>query len=326
MAYRSHIFGSERSRQESELILIPVPWEVTTSYGAGASEGPQAIVNASAQIDYLDFEFGDIRKRGIYWEGPQEKIRSKSQKYKDMAQKVRQIGNVEDQRGLMAVNKASQELNHWLYNKTLSAFAENKKVGVVGGDHSSPFGSIKAHCEKYPNLGILHLDAHADLRDAYQGFNHSHASILRNVMELREAPSTLVQVGVRDYCEEEFNYINKKENIKCFFDRELKRKLFSGTYWNDICHSIMGELANEVYVSFDIDGLSPESCPHTGTPVPGGLSYDQVVHLLSELRKSGKKVVGFDLCEVAPGPHGEWDGNVGARLLYQLCGLTLTGL
>lgn len=324
----SHIFRP--SYKESQLILIPIPWEVTASYGAGASEGPQAIVRASSQLDYFDFEFGDVREKGLYWDGPQKEIKSKSQKYKGLAQKVicefDKMGVVESTDILDLVNQASEELNHWLYHKTLNAFRDEKRIGIVGGDHSSPLGAIKAHCERFPHLGVLHVDAHGDLREAYQGFRHSHASIMRNVMELQQAPATLVQVGVRDYCEEEFNYINRKENIRCFFDREIKAQLFSGTHWQEICQAIISELPDEVYVSFDIDGLSQEFGPHTGTPVPGGLSYDQAIYLLSQLRKSHKKVVGFDLCEVAPGDYSEWDGNVGVRLLYQLCGLTLSEL
>ena len=221
------------------------------------------------------------------------------------------------------MNKASEEVNLWLYNKTKQALSEGKFIGILGGDHSSPLGAMKAYCEHYTNFGVLHIDAHADVRLSYQGFSYSHASIMRNLMELNQAPSALVQVAVRDYCEEEWSYIQSRENIKCFFDRDLKKQLFLGTQWHNLCHSIIKSLPPNVYVSFDIDGLSPESCPHTGTPVPGGLSYDQAIYLLAELRKSDRQVVGFDLCEVAPHPNDEqeWDSNVGARLLYQLCGL-----
>ena len=317
------IFNSTSLRQESQLFIIPVPWEATVSYGSGTSQGPQAILEASVQLDYWDFEWGDIRQKGIYWDGPQREIECQSQKYKEIVQSVQKglSASIPDQ--IDSVNQASRRLNQWLYNKTLPVISENKAVGVVGGDHSCPLGSMQAYCEKYNDLGVLHIDAHADLRKDYQGFKFSHASIMRNLMELENPPATLVQVGVRDYCEAEKNYIEAKENIKCFFDRTLKKKWLSGISWEDLCRSIVKELPCRVYISFDIDGLDPELCPHTGTPVPGGLSYDQVVFLFNQLIKSGRQIVGFDLCEVAPGPQGEWDGNVGARILYQLCGLTL---
>ncbi len=344
--------------------------------------GPASILEASLQLDYWDFEFGDIRGKGIHWDGPQDEVKTKSHKYKNLAQRVMNswseidpwseleaipVLSEENKKELAAVNQASQELNDWLYKKTLAVLnaPQKAKVGIIGGDHSSPLGSIKAHCEKYPQMGLLHIDAHADLRKSYQGFKGSHASIMRNVMELEKAPSILTQVGVRDYCEEEFNYICQRKDIQCFFDRDIKSQLFSNTHWDDICHSIIQTLPDKVYISLDIDGLSPEFCPHTGTPVPGGLSYDQTIHLLSVLRKSHKTVIGFDLCEVAPagkeervgtdendeddesdksdannGSNGsdasndinefnqrksarEWDANVGARILYQLCGLVL---
>ena len=226
------------------MLIFPIPWEVTASYGGGASGGPLSILSASAQLDYWDPEFGDIRSRGIYWEGLQDEITVKNQKYKKIAQQAisefDETGVVEKYKdNIISVNKASEEVNLWLYNKTKQALSEGKFIGTLGGDHSSPLGAMKAYCEHYTNFGVLHIDAHADLRLAYQGFSYSHASIMRNLMELNQAPSALVQVAVRDYCEEEWSYIQSRENIKCFFDRDLKKQLFSGTQWHSLCHSII---------------------------------------------------------------------------------------
>ena len=131
----------------------------------------------------------------------------------------------------------------------------------------------------------------------------------------------LHQVGIRDFCENENELMQNDPRINTFFDHEIKEAMFSGENWEDICGKIIAGLGNKVYISFDIDGLTPELCPNTGTPVPGGLTFEQAIYLIKRLVEKGKTIVGFDLCEVAPGKT-EWDGNVGARVLYRLCNLT----
>jgi agmatinase len=198
-----------------------------------------------------------------------------------------------------------------------------KIVGVVGGDHSVALGAIEAHASRHPALSVLHVDAHADLRVAYEGFERSHASIMHNVLE-RTAVERLVQVGVRDLGVAEHATITESDRIRTHFDAHLAERRLAGDTWAAQCEAIVRDLTETVYVSFDIDGLDPKLCPHTGTPVPGGLSFAQARFLLAAVAESGRRIVGFDLSEVAPGPDGdEWDGNVGARILYQLVGWTL---
>ncbi len=192
-------------------------------------------------------------------------------------------------------------------------------VGIVGGDHSVPYGFIKALSELKPGFGILQIDAHADLRDAYEGFTFSHASIMYNALKLNGIKK-LVQVGVRDECEDEINLVAKNELIVQYDDYLMAAAEFEGKNWGKQCVEIISKLPERVYVSFDIDGLSPEFCPNTGTPVPGGLSFQKAVYLLRKLVESGRKIIGFDVSEVAPGKD-EWDANVGARIIYKLCNL-----
>lgn len=329
-ALDSGIFGLPYSEDESRLILIPVPWEVTTSYGGGTAEGPRSIRRASLQLDLYDRDFGTFYEAGIFMREEDASIRSLNDRLKPLARRI--IDEFESQGELTAnaanflkdINRGSEEMVAWLYNLSREILAKGRFVAVVGGDHSTPLGAIKALCEKHPDMGILHVDAHADLRDKYEGFAHSHASIMRNVMELPQPPKKLVQIGIRDFCQEEADYIRQNEGrIRCFFDRDVKTELFTGTTWDQICERILSELPEKVYLSFDIDGLSPEFCPHTGTPVAGGLSFDQAIHLLVRLARSGRKVIGFDLNEVAPGGQSDWDANVGARVLYKLCGTLL---
>ncbi|MCB0415940.1 MAG: arginase family protein, partial [Bdellovibrionales bacterium] len=221
------------------------------------------------------------------------------------------------------INTNSLRLNQWVYAKTISLLESGKIVACLGGEHSIPYGAIKAYSERN-SFSILHIDAHADLRVAYQGFEHSHASIMNQVMTLSKPPQKLVQVGIRDFCAEEYDYINEHKNIKTYFDYAIKQDLFSGKTWIELCEEIVDQLGENVYISFDIDGLLPELCPQTGTPVPGGLSFEQAVFLLKTLSDKGKKIIGFDLCEVAQrDSENYWDGVVGARVLYQLCGWCL---
>lgn len=194
---------------------------------------------------------------------------------------------------------------------------------ILGGDHSVPFGAIRACSETYPGLGILHLDAHADLRDAYEGFTWSHASIFNNVMRKLDRVGKLVQVGVRDLGQAERRMIDDSNGrIVTFYDAELAARKDEGVPFAKIADEIVAALPNDIYLSWDIDGLDPTLCPGTGTPVPGGLSWNEAVGLLRAIRRANKRIVGLDLCEVSPG-ETEWDANVGARLLYKMIGFAL---
>ncbi len=325
------IFGIPLTEEESKLVLLPVPWEVTTSYGKGASNGPRIIRQASEQIDLFDFETKNAYEVGYFMREISEEVLAKSKRFKKLAQKVielrtEQSDDYEQIDKLVAeVNKASAELTDWVYQQTKEILSAGKLFGLVGGDHSTPLGAIKAICEKNPNVGILHIDAHSDTRKAYQGFEQSHASIMYNVMNLKNKPAKLVQVGIRDFCEEEYNFIQSRPDIKTFFDISIKQRLLKGEAWSSVAADIINELPQQVYISFDIDGLDPRFCPSTGTPVIGGLSVDEVFFLFNLMAQSGRQIVGFDLNEVSSGSEddSEWDGNVGARMLYKLCNWTV---
>jgi agmatinase len=210
-----------------------------------------------------------------------------------------------------------------VYEETRALLVAGKMPVIIGGDHSVPFGAILAYAETHPNLGILHLDAHADLREAYEGFTWSHASIFHNVITRVGGVDRLVQVGVRDLSNAESAMIdNSQGRIVTFFDSDLAARKEEGATWAEIADEIVAALPRDVYLSWDIDGLDPTLCPSTGTPVPGGLSWNEAIGLLRALRRGGKRIVGLDLCEVSPG-ETEWDANVGARLLYKMIGFAL---
>jgi agmatinase len=196
---------------------------------------------------------------------------------------------------------------------------------VVGGDHAAPFGAIEVIAARHSGLGILHVDAHCDLRPSYEGFTWSHASIMRNVYDRVPGVERIVQVAIRDASAEEMDLVaGSGRRLIVHRDGDLARGELEGRSFATMARRIVRDLPAEVYVSFDIDGLDPALCPHTGTPVPGGLSFRQAVFLLGELVRSGRRIVGLDLSEVAPGTGiDEWDANVGARILYKLIGFAL---
>lgn len=323
------IFGLAHAPAQARVVLVPVPWDATTSYGAGAAKGPAAIVRASQQVDLFDAETGKPYLAGVAMLEEDPRLRAMNEEARGLAVGVIAAGGAGADPLLCSavtrVNELSEEVNGLVGARVDAELARGVIVGTVGGDHSSPFAAIAAHARRFPGLGVLHFDAHADLRRAYEGFEHSHASIMENVTRRVPEVAKLVQVGVRDFCEEELSRIEgSKGRIETFFDVRLARARMEGRLL-DALRRIAEALPEDVYVSFDVDGLDPSLCPHTGTPVPGGLSLHEASALVGMVASSGRRIVGFDLTEVAPGPDpdDEWDANVGARLLYKLIGWTL---
>jgi agmatinase len=322
----SGIYGLPFAPEEARVVVIPVPYEATTSYGGGTSGGPQAVFEASKQVDLYDRETGRPYEAGIAMLDIPSQIVQWNAKANVLAAAVIEKGGVVDEATRNAaaeVNEISESVNDWVYEQTRALLVAGKMPVVLGGDHSVPFGAILAYAETHPNLGILHLDAHADLREAYEGFVWSHASIFHNVVMKVGGVDRVVQVGVRDLSIAESAMIEGSEGrIVTFFDSDLAARKEDGATWAEIADEIAGALPKDVYLSWDIDGLDPTLCPSTGTPVPGGLSWNEAIGLLRALHRAGKRIVGLDLCEVSPGAT-EWDANVGARLLYKMIGFAL---
>jgi len=323
------IFGLPFSAEESEIIVIPVPWEVTVSYGSGASKGPEAILEASFQVDLKHQEFPDLWKLGIFLDEAPTKIKKSSKKYKKLAAPIIEtLENGEELenypnliKDLEKINNACASMVDSVKEKTLYWISQGKKVALLGGDHSTPLGYYQALAETNSDFGILHLDAHMDLRIAYEKFTYSHASVMYNALKIPQI-SKIVQVGIRDFCDQEVNVAKSEGNrVVIHTDMDMKKETFEGKTWQQQCDVIISQLPQKVCVSFDIDGLYPWYCPNTGTPVPGGFSFEQAAYLLSKLADSTKEIIGFDLVEVAPGPKDNWDGNVGARMLFHMCGV-----
>lgn len=321
--------GSRLDPAQAALLLLPVPWEATVSYGRGTARGPEAIRLASHQLDLEDPAFGQPYHAGIVDLPPIDGIEALNRQAIPLVQEV--VAALETGKpppaALDRVNAIGAEVNQRVRSAAEALLEQNRLIGLVGGDHSCPFGLIQALAQRHPDgFGVLHIDAHHDLRHAFEGFTWSHASIFRNVMARIPQVSRLTQVAIRDYSREEAEYARAlDERNRTFYAADLFRRKAVGETFHAIAQDIIQSLPEKVYISFDIDGLDPPYCPHTGTPVPGGLSFDEAGYLLEQLAASGRRIIGFDLCEVAPADNDEWDANVGARILYKLCGATLRG-
>ncbi|HQV59446.1 MAG: agmatinase family protein [Chitinophagaceae bacterium] len=328
----NNIFGFPTSEDNAKLVIIPVPWEVTVSYGAGTARAPDSILKASYQIDLFDPEMPEAWKQGFYMRYVDKKIlmksdylRKEAELYIDYISKGEELSaNQFMCKTLKEVNEGGVFLKDWVFEQTKALLEKDKLVAILGGDHSTPLGYMKAIGEKHGEFGILQIDAHCDLRDTYEGFHHSHAGIMFNA--LKEIPQLirLVQVGIRDYSEVEWDYIrNSNYKVITYFDKDINQRQFEGETWKSLAEEIVSKLPQQVYISFDIDGLDRKLCPHTGTPVPGGFELEEVFFIFKKVLESGRKIIGFDLSEVGVS-ETDWNANVGARVLYKLCNLLVT--
>ncbi|MCC7072156.1 MAG: agmatinase family protein [Deltaproteobacteria bacterium] len=328
------LFGLDTPLADAKVVVLPVPFEATVSFSAGTARGPAAILAASHQVDLLDADVGSPWQSGIALDPGFSWLPELNEAARQAACRcIDAITNGQAARDgdRQLVEEAGLRVNRAVTERCAEHLRDGRIAVVVGGDHSVSYGAIAATAAAMGDrrLGILHIDAHADLRDAYEGFTWSHASVMRSVVE-RMPNVRLVQVGIRDFCEAEVELIRAQPGrITTYFDAHLRAARLAG-HWATVCAAIINELPENVYLSIDIDGLEPSACPSTGTPVPGGLSFDELVSLVDLLVHAGRRIVGLDLVEVAPDAALadndlglSWDANVGARLLYKLIGFAL---
>ncbi len=328
---KNTIFGLPFTEEEARLVILPIPWEVTVSCGSGTSRCGEHIFNASMHVDLFDRETNDAWKQGIFMRHADRKILMKSDYLRKEAELyINYISKGEAIeknsfmcKSLKEINEGSANLNRWVYEQTANLLSQDKLVVLLGGDHSVPLGYLKAIAEKHGSFGILQIDAHCDLRKAYEHFVYSHGSVMYNALQEIPEISKLVQIGIRDYSSEEWEYIiNSNHRVVTYFDQDIKQRMFDGQHWKAISDEIVQHLPEKVYISFDIDGLDPKLCPHTGTPVPGGFEMDQVLYLVRGILASGRKIIGMDLDEISVG-ESSYDANVGARILWKLCNMLI---
>ena len=259
--------------ENSEIVILPVPFDATSTWIKGADKGPKAILEASSNLEFYDIETdSEVYKKGIFTE--KEIISNKSE---DM------------------INKVEEKVNQLI--KT------GKFVVIVGGNHSVSNGTIKAHANSFKNLSILHLDAHGDSRDIYEGNKYSHACVIARA---KEVVKNIVSVGIRAVDSSEIERMNKN---KVFFAHDI----YNSTDW---IKKVVNELSENVYITIDVDVFDPSIIPSTGTPEPGGLNWYQVTGLLKEVAKK-RNITGFDVVELCPSDNKASDFTI-AKLIYQL--------
>ncbi len=323
----NNIFGLPFSEEDAKLVILPVPWEVTVSRNAGTARAPEHIFRSSLLIELFDPEYKDLWRNGYFMQQPDKKILLKSDYLRKEAELyinyITDGEKLEDNKfmckSLREINEGSIFLNNWVQEKTNELFAAGKLVGVLGGDLSTPLGYYKAIAAKYGDFGILQVDAHCGLREAYEGFVYSHVSLMFNVLKEIPGVKKLVQIGVRDFCEDEWNLVNGSgERVYTWLDVAIKKRLFEGDTWRQVTDDVIAQLPQQVVFCVDIDGFDPKLCPHTGTSVAGGFSAEQIHYLFKRVVESGRKIIGFNLNEVGIS-HDDWDEKVGARMLFDLC-------
>ncbi len=328
-----NIFGLPFTEEDARLVILPVPWEVTVSYGAGTSRAAEHICKASKQVDIFD---GDNKeqgwKQGFYIRDVDKRILMKSDYLRKEAELyINFISKGEDVeknkfmcKSLKEINEGSVFMNEWVYEQSKALLDKDKLVCLLGGDHSTSLGFMRSLGEKHGQFGVLQIDAHCDLRKCYENFTYSHASVMYNALEEIPAITKLLQVGVRDYCAEEWDRVcNSNYRVVTYLDKAIKERQYEGEKWKTIVDEIINHLPEKVYLSFDIDGLDRKLCPNTGTPVPGGFEMEEIIYLVKKVCESGRKLIGFDLVEISIG-QTDWDSNVGARILWRLCNLMVS--
>lgn len=275
--------GLERSR----VVVLPVPYEHTTSFGKGTASGPESILEASGQVELYDEELDTE----IYT------VTGGIATFKSMVPGGNDAVVVESIRGRV----------HGL-------IGNDKTVVCIGGEHTISIGAARAYSEQYQDLSILQLDAHSDLREEYKGNRYSHACVMARVYEFNK---NIVQAGIRSQCREEADFIRQKK-INTFYACDLKSRRYGlDQYaWHD---AVIGSLRENVYLTIDCDFFDPGLMPSVGTPEPGGFGWHETVSFLRSLAEQ-RRIVGFDITELSPIPGLIHPQFVMAKLIYKLIG------
>src|SRR3954470_10588647 len=239
----NNIFGLPFTESDARVIILPIPWEVTVSFGSGTARSAEQVMRASLQVDLFDPDLPEGWQQGFYMREPDRKIllksdylRKEAELYIDYISQGDMVENNQFMRKtLKEVNEGSYFLNNWVYQQTRSLLEKNKLVALLGGDHSTPLGFMKAIGEKHGDFGILQIDAHCDLREGYEGFVYSHASIMYNALKEIPQLKKLVQVGIRDYSQGEDDFIaQNKDRVRTYFDRDIRVRQYEGETFRQI--------------------------------------------------------------------------------------------
>ncbi|MBO4281974.1 MAG: agmatinase [Bacteroidales bacterium] len=274
MEYFLDMDAAYASYEKAEFVLLPVPYDGTSTYVKGADKGPQAIIDASDSIELYDPEEEmEVYLHGIHTAKP------------------------------VTENATPEAMVEAVKRRTLAILNDGKLSVVLGGEHSVTVGSVRAYAEKYPQLSVLQLDAHADMRDAYQGSPYNHACVMKRVKEV----CPVVQVGIRSVCIEEKAELDAATTV-------YAHQLHTDTAWME---RAAAGLSPQVYLTVDLDAFDPSVLPSTGTPFPGGMAWRQVLDFIDYVLKE-HDIVGFDVVELCPNPQAKASDVLAAVLVYKI--------
>jgi agmatinase len=265
------------SYKNSDIVILPVPFDKTSSWIKGSAKGPCAIINASGNMELYDIDTGtEVYQKGIH-----------------TAKEI--------------TSRSPQEMTAKVHQRVKKLLDDGKLVVVLGGEHTVSLGSIKAHSEIFNNISVLHLDAHSDMRDSYEGNKLSHACVMARAKEITD---NIISVGIRSMDAGELKNIDKK-NI--FYASDIRKS-------RDWIKKVTNKLSGNVYISIDLDVFDPSIMPSTGTPEPGGLGWYDILDLLENVSKH-KRVIGFDVVELCPSMGNAAPDFLAAKLIYRLLSL-----
>lgn len=264
------------NESSSKIVILPIPFDKTTTYQKGTDKGPEALIEASRNMELYDIETdSEVYLEGIFTEEP--------------------------------INEnSSDKMLEKTYQRTKKLLKLKKFVVAIGGEHSISYGPIRAHAEHFGSITILQLDAHADLQDAYEGNPWSHASVMARVKEIPQVKK-IVSVGIRSMSSEELKNLDRQNT---FFAHDLDQN----GLWID---QVLEKLTSPVYITFDLDAFDSSLMPSTGTPEPGGLTWNQATTLLKRVAKE-KNIIGCDVVELCPQTGNHAPDYVAAKLIYKL--------
>jgi len=259
--------------ESSGIIILPVPYDATSTWMKGSDKGPEAIMAASVNLEFYNIETKtEVHRKGIYTAEP------------------------------VITGDSPEELAIAVRNRVSDILGDNKFPVIVGGNHTVSIGSVRAFSEKFNDLCVLQLDAHADMRQQYEGSSLNHACVMSRIVEMVPA----VQVGIRSVAAEELPFIRED---RIFYAHEL--------YHDSTLYNNASDLpSSNVYVTIDLDVLDPSIMPSTGTPEPGGLDYYRMMHFLRDVTRK-RNVVGFDIVELCPSPVNKAPDFTAAKIIYQ---------
>ncbi|HKK87910.1 MAG TPA: arginase family protein [Saprospiraceae bacterium] len=307
--------GLPHAGEEASIFYLPIPWDATTSGRKGTSQGPENILRQSLEIDLFDPQVPRSWSFGHQFLEIDHDLLSLNNRIRGMVENHR-----ENQIDLHEINESCAAVNEYVFKEVSKYLSSKRLITLIGGEHSLSLGSIRAHLQMYPDMNVVQLDAHMDLRRAYEGLKYSHASVFYNV--LNNLPlKGLFQIGVRDFCSEEWDRAQGEDCIHSLTAEEIFKGKARGRHFEKQLNKFLEPLAKEVYLSLDIDVLEPHLCPGTGTPVPGGLAFWDIMLIVDFIQGSGRKIVGFDLVET--GGEAYVDGFTAAKLLYNIAGRVL---